>query len=78
MVEAISFGTWLKQRRKALDLTQEALAEACACSVETIRKLEADALYWLRTSSSPISTGLRRITQLADTHDASPRGSERR
>lgn len=26
MREVISFGTWLKRRRKALDLTQEALA----------------------------------------------------
>jgi predicted ATPase/transcriptional regulator with XRE-family HTH domain len=37
-----SFGYWLRRRRKALDLTQEALAAQISCSVTTIRKLEAD------------------------------------
>jgi TolB-like protein/DNA-binding XRE family transcriptional regulator len=37
-----SFGYWLRRRRKALDLTQEALARAVACSRFTIRKIEAD------------------------------------
>lgn len=36
-----SFGQWLKQRRKALDLTQEDLAERIGCSDVTIRKIEA-------------------------------------
>jgi transcriptional regulator with XRE-family HTH domain len=38
-----SFGLWLRRRRKALDLTQEALAERVGCSVATIRKIETDA-----------------------------------
>ncbi|MEZ4865971.1 MAG: helix-turn-helix domain-containing protein [Caldilineaceae bacterium] len=38
----VSFGAWLQRRRKALDLTQEALAQRVACSVATIRKIEAD------------------------------------
>jgi predicted ATPase/DNA-binding XRE family transcriptional regulator len=37
-----SFGYWLRRRRKALDLTQEALARAVACSRDAIRKIEAD------------------------------------
>ncbi|MFN8454607.1 MAG: tetratricopeptide repeat protein [Anaerolineae bacterium] len=37
-----SFGLWLRQRRRALDLTQEALANYAHCSVSAIRKLEAD------------------------------------
>lgn len=37
-----TFGEWLKQRRKALDLTQSELAEQVSCAVVTIRKLEAD------------------------------------
>jgi tetratricopeptide (TPR) repeat protein/transcriptional regulator with XRE-family HTH domain len=37
-----SFGYWLKRRRKALDLTQEQLAQAVACSRFAIRKIEAD------------------------------------
>jgi tetratricopeptide (TPR) repeat protein/transcriptional regulator with XRE-family HTH domain len=37
-----SFGYWLRRRRKALDLTQEALAQRVSCSGFTIRKIEAD------------------------------------
>src|SRR5262249_14430291 len=37
-----SFGYWLRRRRKALDLTQEAVAERAGCSVAAIRKLERD------------------------------------
>jgi len=37
-----SFGYWLRRRRKALDLTQEALGRRVSCSGFTIRKIEAD------------------------------------
>jgi len=37
-----SFGYWLRRRRKALDLTQEALARRVCCSSFSIRKIEAD------------------------------------
>jgi tetratricopeptide (TPR) repeat protein/transcriptional regulator with XRE-family HTH domain len=37
-----SFGYWLRRRRKALDLTQEALADSVSCSRAAIRKIEAD------------------------------------
>jgi tetratricopeptide (TPR) repeat protein/transcriptional regulator with XRE-family HTH domain len=37
-----SFGYWLRRRRKALDLTQEALAATVSCTRFTIRKIEAD------------------------------------
>ena len=37
-----SFGYWLRRRRKALDLTQEELAERVSCSRFAIRKIEAD------------------------------------
>jgi len=37
-----SFGYWLRRRRKALDLTQEALAQRVFCSGFSIRKIEAD------------------------------------
>lgn len=43
MTQHASFGQWIKQRRKALDLTQNELAEQIGCAAETIRKLEADA-----------------------------------
>ena len=38
-----SFGTWMRHRRKTLDLTQPELAERLHCSVNTIKKLETDA-----------------------------------
>src|SRR5262245_10119709 len=37
-----SFGLWLKERRKQLDLTQADLANCVGCSITTIRKIEAD------------------------------------
>lgn len=37
-----SFGLWLRQRRKQLDLTQEMLAERVGCSLSAIRKIESD------------------------------------
>jgi predicted ATPase/transcriptional regulator with XRE-family HTH domain len=37
-----SFGRWIRTRRRALDLTQDDLAWQVGCSVETIRKIEAD------------------------------------
>src|SRR6185295_10366947 len=42
MLDHPSFGAWLKRRRKALDLTQEALARLVGCAVVSIRKIEAD------------------------------------
>jgi predicted ATPase/transcriptional regulator with XRE-family HTH domain len=44
MDEDLSFGQWLRQRRKALDLTQRELARLAGCAEGTIRKLEADIL----------------------------------
>ena len=37
-----SFGYWLRRRRKALDLTQGALAEKVSCSQAAIKKIEAE------------------------------------
>ena len=37
-----SFGYWMSRQRKALDLTQQALADLVGYSVATIKKLEAD------------------------------------
>src|SRR5687768_16696236 len=44
MDEDVSFGRWLRRRRKALDLTQHELAQRVGCAEGTIRKLEADDL----------------------------------
>ena len=42
MPESISFGTWLRQHRRALDLTQKALADQVGCAEITVRRMEAD------------------------------------
>src|SRR5919106_6776261 len=41
-MEPYSFGYWLRLRRKALDLTREALADRAGYSAEPIRKIEAE------------------------------------
>ncbi len=42
MQEQHSFGSWLRLKRKAFDLTREALADRVGCSVSMIRKLEEE------------------------------------
>src|SRR5262245_659015 len=42
METTASFGYWVRRRRKALDLTQLALAERVGCSAAAIKKIKAD------------------------------------
>jgi len=44
MHDDVSFGQWLKQQRKARDLTQANLARLVGCASITLRKIEAGAL----------------------------------
>jgi len=37
-----SFGNWIKRRRKALDMTQQELAQRVGCSISLIFKIESD------------------------------------
>lgn len=55
-----SFGRWIHQRRKALDLTQEALADRVGCSVSAIRKIENDE----RRPSRQIASLLAEILEI--------------
>jgi predicted ATPase/DNA-binding XRE family transcriptional regulator len=41
MPESISFGTWLRKQRRALDLTQKAFADMVGCAEITVRRMEA-------------------------------------
>lgn len=43
-MENTSFGKWLRQRRRLLDLTQQALADEVGCARITLRRIESDAL----------------------------------
>ena len=40
----LTFGTWLKSRRRNLDLTQKELALKLECAEITVRKIEANRL----------------------------------
>lgn len=44
MSTTITFGNWLKQRRRRLELTQKELAQRIPCAEVTIRKLESGAI----------------------------------
>jgi transcriptional regulator with XRE-family HTH domain len=37
-----SFGNWIKRRRRALDISQQELADRVGCSVSAIFKIESD------------------------------------
>ena len=62
MSDIISLGLWIKRRRKALDLTQDALAALVGCSKDLIAKIEGDA----RRPSREIAALLATHLQLAD------------
>jgi transcriptional regulator with XRE-family HTH domain len=38
----VSFGDWIRRRRKTLDLTRKELAQRANCSLSAISKIEAD------------------------------------
>ena len=44
MQEEISFGMWLRKQRRALDLSQKALADEVGCAEVTLRRIEAGTL----------------------------------
>ena len=56
-----SFGAWLKQRRRVLDLTQADLADQVGCSITTIRKIESDT----RRPSKQISQRMADVLAVA-------------
>ena len=60
METATSFGHWLKQRRKALDLTQAELAARVGCAMMTIQKIEAEE----RRPSKELAGHLARVLRV--------------
>ncbi len=58
MVVEMSFGRWLQRRRKALDLTQEELAQRVPCAAETLRKIEADVRRPSRQTAERLAEAL--------------------
>jgi len=60
METTIYFGYWLRRQRKALDLTQQVLAERGGCSLAAIKKIESDE----RRPSRQITERTERIEQV--------------
>ena len=62
-----SFGEWLQQRRKALDLTQDEFARRVGCAVSMLQKIESNE----RRPSPPMAESLARTLGIAsDQHAA--------
>ncbi len=59
MTETYSFGAWLGQRRKALDMTQRDLADRTSCALATIKKIEADERRPSRDLADLLADALR-------------------
>jgi predicted ATPase/DNA-binding XRE family transcriptional regulator len=67
MAEAIpSFGSWLRRRRKALDLTQDALAGLVGCSKDLIVKIEGEARRPSREIAALLATHLQLAAEERD------------
>src|SRR5262245_54551495 len=61
MSELFSFGAWVRQRRRALDLTLEELAAQIGCAAVTIRHIETDE----RRPAKPVAARLADCLQLS-------------
>jgi len=55
-----SFGAWIRQRRRALDLTQEDLAQCVGYSISAVRKIESDQ----RRPSSQVAELMADVLQI--------------
>lgn len=62
MASEISFGEWLKRRRKGLGITQQMLADKVGCSVATIVKIEREE----RRASRQIADLLAQALQIPE------------
>ncbi len=75
MTTALSFGTWLRQQRRLLDLTQSELAQQVGCAVVTLRKFEADALRPSKQMAERLAQSLNIIPERATSFTAFARST---
>lgn len=66
MTDTLTFGPWLKQRRRQLALTQTTVAQRAACSLSTLRKLEAGDLL----PSTELARALAGVLGIATAQEA--------
>jgi len=57
-VTPASFGSWVRRRRLALDLTRDALARLVGCSSSTLKKIERDERRPSRTMATRLAEAL--------------------
>lgn len=57
-MDTVSFGSWLRQRRRVLDLTRDELARRLGYSVSTLRRIEADELRPSRQLAETLADNL--------------------
>ncbi len=67
MSDAATLGHWLKQRRRALGLTQEQFAQRIPCAPETIRKLEGGSRRASKNLADRLATCLHLTGEERDT-----------
>ena len=72
--ELFSFGEWVRLRRKALDLSQEELAQQVEYSVATIRKIESDGQRPSRELAQKLAELLRLLPDERETFVQVARG----
>jgi predicted ATPase/transcriptional regulator with XRE-family HTH domain len=58
MNKSLSFGYWVRRRRKALDLTQEELAGQVYCALSTIKKIELNERHPSRQMAERLAESL--------------------
>ena len=59
MSELFSFGAWVRQRRRALDLTLDELAAHIGCAAVTIRHIETDERRPSKQLAARLADGLQ-------------------
>ena len=74
----MSFGQWLKQRRKELDLTQEGLAERIGCSYDAVHKIEGGTRRPSRQIAELLADYFKVAEEERDGFIAFARGNQRR
>lgn len=57
--DTVSFGAWVRKRRRALDLTQAQLGDLSACTESAVRKIESDERRPSRRIAEKLADALR-------------------
>jgi predicted ATPase/DNA-binding NarL/FixJ family response regulator/DNA-binding XRE family transcriptional regulator len=76
MHDSGDFGPWLRQLRRTRDLTQEALARAALCSLDTVKKLEAGRRRPSRQLADQLANALELDMRVRATFLAAARRSD--